>query len=370
MNENYNMDIDERIYKVCENAENEYSQSQRKNFQKNQIINDELSSKNTNNKVFNKFYINNKSFSNSKYNEFSNESNGKKSKKYNEKISSSINNNELNEKMKGNLNESFSKIAKINNKSIDTDANVLSKIKFNVKKENENNFNNNYTNIKSPFHKPVDNYSKKIALYNLETNTNNKTNSKLSSKNPQSEHIKHNKNSNLSKILLESRDLIKKKKLKQAYILLKQTISTGIQHSDLFYLYGEINRMLRQNNTAEKYLIKSLKFELHSPYSFFSLGLLYQDKKDYKNSNKFFSLFNRLLDNADVHFQKAINYFNMKDFVNAAEEISKAIDLNGECAEYYLFRSQIYKNMGLKEMEDEDGNMYRFILRKQKEDES
>ena len=168
---------------------------------------------------------------------------------------------------------------------------------------------------------------------------------------------------------MESRDLIKKKKLKQAYILLKQTVSTGHQHSDLFYLYGEINRMLKQNNVAENYLINALKFELHSPYVFYSLGLLYQDMKDYKNSIKFFKLFNRLLDNADVHFQIALNHFNLKDFVNAAEEISKAIDLNNDCAEYYLFRSEIYKNMGLKEMEDEDYYMYNYINRKKLEDE-
>ena len=59
MNENYNMDIDERIYKVCENAENEYSQSQRNNFQNNQIINNEISSKNTNNKISNILQIHN-----------------------------------------------------------------------------------------------------------------------------------------------------------------------------------------------------------------------------------------------------------------------------------------------------------------------
>ena len=67
--------------------------------------------------------------------------------------------------MNGNLNESFSKIAKINNKSISTDANVLSKIKFGMKNEKNNNKENNYTNIKSPFHKKSDNYTKKIAIY-------------------------------------------------------------------------------------------------------------------------------------------------------------------------------------------------------------
>ena len=341
MNENENINIDDRINKVCKDAENEYSQKN-KNKKNIQLLENGLSTINNNQMTFNKFN------SRSNYNSLDL-------------------NNELTEKMSRGLNDSYSKIAKINNKSIDSDVNVLSKIKFGVKEEKEKNLENNYTNIKSPFHKPTDNYSKKIALYNLDST--NKTN-KITSKNkPTSQHITHTKNSNLSKILLESRDLIKKKTLKQAYLLLKQTISTNTQHSDLFYLYGEINRMLKQNQVAETYLIKSLKFELHSPYAFFSLGLLYQDMKEYQNSNKFFKLFNRLIDNADVHFQMALNYYNLNDFVHAAEEMSKAIDINGECAEYYLFRSEIYRNMGLKEMENEDDNMYRFIKRKQSDDE-
>ena len=363
MNENDNMKIDDRIYKVCQNAENEYSHNQRNNLRNNPLIENGLSTIKDNQMTFNKLYSNYNSIDlNNEVIEKMSGNNYASSEKF------SGNNHDLNEKRSGNLNESYSKIAKINNKSIDSDINVLSKIKFGVKNEKEQNINNNYTNIKSPFHKSSDNYSKKIALYNLDSN-NNKTNNKQNSKKELPQHKTHNKNSNLSKILLESRDLIKKKKLKQAYILLKQTISTGIQHSDLFYLYGEINRILRQNNTAENYLIKSLKFELHSPYAFFSLGLLYQDMNQYQNSTKFFRLFNRLLDNADVHFQIAINYFKLKDFVNAAEEISKAIDLNEECAEYYLFRSEIYKNMGLKEMENEDDYMYRYINRKKIEDE-
>lgn len=345
MIDNENINIDDRIYKVCQNAEKEYSQNNKNNVKNNQLVENGLSTINNKPMTFNKY---NSHISNYNSLDF---------------------NNELIEKMGGGLNDSYSKIAKINNKSIDSDVNALSKIKFGIKneKEKEKNINNNYTNIKSPFHKSSDNYSKKIALYNLDTNNNtDKTSSK---KKPSSQHLTHTKNSNLSKILLESRDLIKKKKLKRAYILLKKTISTNIQHSDLFYLYGEINRMLKQNEVAEEYLIKSLKFELHSPYAFFSLGLLYQDTKEHHNSIKFFKLFNRLLDNADVHFQLAINYFNLKDFVNAAEEMSKAIDTNGECAEYYLFRSEIYRNMGLKEMENEDENMYRYIQRKQYEDE-
>ena len=59
----------------------------------------------------------------------------------------------------------------------------------------------------------------------------------------------------------------------------------------------------------------------------------------------------------------------MKNYVNAADELTKAIELNEECAEYYQFRSEIYKKMGLKQMEDEDFRMYWFITQKRKEEE-
>ena len=101
------LNIDKRIYQVCRDAENEYSQSQKNN--KYQNIENGLSS------------TTNYPMSNINYN--------------------SDSNNEFNENNFRGLNESYSKIAKINNKSIDTDANVLSKIKFgmkNEKKEKEN----------------------------------------------------------------------------------------------------------------------------------------------------------------------------------------------------------------------------------------
>ena len=47
MNQN-DMNIDERIYQVCRNAENEYSQSQKSNSNINQNIENGLSSSNNN----------------------------------------------------------------------------------------------------------------------------------------------------------------------------------------------------------------------------------------------------------------------------------------------------------------------------------
>ena len=304
--------IDERINKVCENAELEYSESHRKNKNNNIINYNENGMSLINNS---NYYINNNKQNYQKSEQIKNE------------------NDERNDNIT--TNQSYSNIARINNKSLETDANVLSKIKLGLQQNN----------------KPLNNKN-----YNNKKNKNNEKDSKIKS--------------DLSKILLESRDLIKKTKIKQAYVLLRKTILTGIQHSDLFYLYGEVNRLIKQYKTAEDYLLKAVKFELHSPYVFYSLGLLYQELKEYQNSNKFFKLFHRLMDNADLHFQMGINYFYIKDFINAAEELTKAIDINNECAEYYQFRSEIYKKMGLKEMENEDFRMYWFITQKEREDES
>lgn len=357
---NYNNVVDKRILKVCENAENEYSQSHRSRHSKN---NNNIDNNNIENGVIsiNNQNININNINDRKEINLNNNNHLVKEEKVNIPI-----NREIKEDPKNTfLTQSFSKIARINNKSIDTDVNILSKIKFGL--QNNNNINNKKinninNNINSPFHKGSDNFNKKLALYNLNKKDTNKN---RESKNKEKENkIK----TDLSKILLEARDLIKKLKIKQAYVLLKKTISTGIQHSDLFYLYGEVNRLVKQNKVAEEYLLKALKFELHSPYVFYSLGILYQDLKQYQNSNKFFKLFFRLLNNADLHFQMGINYFYMKDYVSAAEELSNAIELNNECPEYYQFRSEIYKNMGLKEMENEDYNMYQYIIRKKRED--
>ena len=330
--------IDERINKVCENAELEYSESHRKNKNNNIINYNENGMSLINNS---NYYINNNKQNYQKSEQIKNE------------------NDERNDNIT--TNQSYSNIARINNKSLETDANVLSKIKLGLQQNNKPLNNKNYNNINSPFNKGSDNYNKKLALYNLDNRDNKKNKN-----NEKDSKIK----SDLSKILLESRDLIKKTKIKQAYVLLRKTILTGIQHSDLFYLYGEVNRLIKQYKTAEDYLLKAVKFELHSPYVFYSLGLLYQELKEYQNSNKFFKLFHRLMDNADLHFQMGINYFYIRDFINAAEELTKAIDINNECAEYYQFRSEIYKKMGLKEMENEDFRMYWFITQKEREDES
>ena len=184
-------------------------------------------------------------------------------------------------------------------------------------------------------------------------------------------HIQHIKNKNkyeLNKILLKSENLIKHKKYLMAYNLLKETISCGEYHSDLFYLFGEVNRILKNYQNAENYLLLALNFEIHSPKVFYSMGLLYQDLKQYSYSNIFFKLYLRLIDSDYVHHLRAKNYTLMGEYLKAAKEMTVAIEMNNECDYYYKFRSEIYNKLGLNEISNEDFNMYQFIKNKKIEE--
>ena len=183
-------------------------------------------------------------------------------------------------------------------------------------------------------------------------------------------HISSKSNIDINKLLLNSKTLIKKYKFKTAYNNLKSAINLGIYHSDLFYLYGEVNRILKNFQEAEDYLLLALNFELHSPYVFYSLGLLYQEISQFKYSNIFFKLFNQLLENPDVHFQMAKNYSQINKFIKAVEQLTKAIELNKECPDYYKFRSEIYNLIGMKEMANEDEKMCSYIINSIRDEES
>ena len=184
-------------------------------------------------------------------------------------------------------------------------------------------------------------------------------------------HIQHIKNKNryeLNKILLKSENLINHKKYILAYNLLKEIISTGEYHSDLFYLFGEVNRILKNYQNAENFLLLALNFEIHSPKVFYSMGLLYHELKQYSYSNIFLKLFIRLINTDNAHYLRAKNYVMLGDYLKAAKEMTIAIDMNEECDYYYKFRSDIYNKLGLNEIANGDLNMYEFIQNKKIEE--
>ena len=179
---------------------------------------------------------------------------------------------------------------------------------------------------------------------------------------PHSKHISTKQCTDLNRTLLQAKTLMKKYKFASAAELLSSAIRLGIYHSDLFYLYGEVNRILKQFQLAEDYLLLALNFEMHSPYVFYSLGLLYQELSQFKYSNSFFKLFLQLLNKADVHFQMAKNYSQLGKYIKAAERLTKAIEGNKECVEYYRFRAEIYRVIGLTEMACDDERMVEIVV--------
>jgi tetratricopeptide (TPR) repeat protein len=163
-----------------------------------------------------------------------------------------------------------------------------------------------------------------------------------------------NINYDINKLLLESKTLMKKLNFKKAYENLKLPISQGLSHADVYYLFGEICRILKKLEEAETYLLQCLKFEHHSPFVFYSLGLLYQEIEQYKYSVSFFKHFTCLIQTSDAFYQLAKSYFGLNKSLKSAIYITKAINLNANVYEFYKFRSELYDSMGFKELARDD----------------
>ena len=424
MNFNYDIDyskdksIDKRILEVCAIAEANFLKDLKKSNIKNipdtkdLIINNSNNNDNFNNilskndtkKVLeaNKSYIQNKSFfSNSKIGKISNKSVSFEKNLFSQRFHKNENNNNNNDK-KYILKSNFVNFKnRFNAQAIkDKNINLIIKepklfLKQNNKIMNQNqslnnapktqrtfNFKNRNKKIQS-FQNSINSIRKKtfeeeFKLNNNQIQTTSSTQrqykplfSKSINKTYIFPHIQHIKNKNkfeLNKILLKSENLIKHKKYLLAYNLLREIISTGEYHSDLFYLFGEVNRILKNYQNAENYLLLALNFEIHSPNVFYSMGLLYQDLKQYAYSNIFLKLYLRLINTDNAHYLRAKNYAFMGNYLKAAKEMTIAIDLNEECDYYYKFRSEIYNKLGLKEISNEDLNMYNYIINKKIEE--
>ncbi len=299
------------------------------------------------------------------------------------KVKGSINNFQSNQNINNQTNPNLinSQYQNINNQSnpnfiYSQNQNFQNQTLNNLNTLNTNNTQNNPDLNKQPLNisrynnpnnniNPINKYNTR--KYKPIINQNNK---KIIIEPLHQNHISSKSNIDINKLLLNSKTLIKKYKFKTAYNNLKSAINLGIYHSDLFYLYGEVNRILKNFQEAEDYLLLALNFELHSPYVFYSLGLLYQEISQFKYSNIFFKLFNQLLENPDVHFQMAKNYSQINKFIKAVEQLTKAIELNKECPDYYKFRSEIYNLIGMKEMANEDEKMYYYIINSIRDEES
>jgi tetratricopeptide (TPR) repeat protein len=101
----------------------------------------------------------------------------------------------------------------------------------------------------------------------------------------------------MNKLILIATTHIKKNQYPKAYEMLKLPIQQGVNHSDIFYLYGDVCRILKKPEEAEKFLLECLRFEYHSPFVFYSLGILYLELEQFPYSISLFKHFLKIMVN-------------------------------------------------------------------------
>lgn len=169
-------------------------------------------------------------------------------------------------------------------------------------------------------------------------------------------------NSYLNSVLLQTKKLLSKNKPEVAYQILSNQIKEGVSHPDLFYLYGESCRLLKKMEESEKYLLHTLNFPNYSPYTLYSLGLLYYEVHQWKYSNIFFKKFIYFCstDNASLRYLISKNYHMMQKEVKAINHINKAISLEQKSL-FFMLRSEIYAAMGMEDESKKDIETAKYI---------
>ena len=97
--------------------------------------------------------------------------------------------------------------------------------------------------------------------------------------------IKREDGLTISKAIIKAKNLISKKRYKRALNYLKEvTEEQNLVHADLYYLQGEVYRLLEDHDSAIPFLLKSLKFEIYPLPAIKSLAMSYFEVGKYSKS--------------------------------------------------------------------------------------
>jgi tetratricopeptide (TPR) repeat protein len=120
----------------------------------------------------------------------------------------------------------------------------------------------------------------------------------------------------------------------------KKLIKLGINDSAVYHNLGRAYMNLGNLDTAEKYLKKSLQVQPDNFFAFWSLGLLFKYKKDYKKSIEYFkNAVGTSANSPALHSDFGNTYLVMGDYDNAIKCYEKAMELG-------LKDAEIFKSMG------------------------
>lgn len=217
-------------------------------------------------------------------------------------------------------------------------------VNYNSQSLNKNLFNSNLSDIASSFcfECELKQLISDKSQYNKELNKKTKENKEI------------------NKIILNGKSLLFKNKLNLAYNILVVPINQGIQHPDLFYLFGELCRRLKMMEKAEKYLISCLDFQNCSPYVYVSLGQLYKEVGQFKFSNTFYKKSLLFFRESFIYCDLGLNYMNLKKFLKSLHYFTEAINLSPKNPQYYNYRCQVYEALGYKDLAKKDKASFNF----------
>lgn len=67
-------------------------------------------------------------------------------------------------------------------------------------------------------------------------------------------------------------------------MLLETKIDASFCHADIYYLAGEARRLLIDFEIAEEHFLNCLSMNLHTPFVYYSLGLIYSHYENYSRA--------------------------------------------------------------------------------------
>ena len=172
-------------------------------------------------------------------------------------------------------------------------------------------------------------------------------------------NMKAKVNKEINNIILSGKIYLQKNKLEKAYKVLSGALKSGVQHPDLFYLYGEVCRKLKYMEDAEKYLLLCLNYKNCSPYVYLSLAQFYEETGQMKYSKNFYKKCMLYFNNdPSIYYNLGINYMKINKPLKALNYLSEAINLDPNQPLYYKDRSEVYKSLGHKDLYQKDINLF------------
>lgn len=157
-----------------------------------------------------------------------------------------------------------------------------------------------------------------------------------------------------AKLVAAAKFKLKKGQTDSALEELSAAVSEGTRHADVFYMLGEVCRVKGMLSQSVKYLTEALRFQLHSPYTYYSLGKAYNSLGEYEKAVKILQHFLDLIEVPEAHFELAKALSQLEDRVDSVVHVTRAIELDPNCAQYYAYRAEIYQLQGFLELAAKD----------------